>query len=92
MNYNNTYKKVYMLVEALLFGLSWIGDGVTIKWMPLVNMLAMCGKAAPVVVWICDCTSHMGDGGKKMPNSLWSTSVTKWMSLIQQEYLLTVFL
>ncbi len=28
-------------------------------------MLAMCEKAAPVVVSICDCTSHMVDGGKK---------------------------
>ncbi len=33
--------------------------------MQLLNMLAMCGKAAPVVVSICDCTSHMVEGGKK---------------------------
>ncbi len=32
--------------------------------MPLVNMLALCGKAAPVVVLICDCTSHMAEGEK----------------------------
>ncbi len=53
------------MIDASLFGLKWIGDGATIKQMPLVNMLAMCGMAAPVVVSICDCTSHMVDGGKK---------------------------
>ncbi len=60
------------------------------KCMPLVNMLAMCGKTAPVVVSICDCTSHMVEGGKKMLSLSWSTSVTKWMNLIHQEHLQTV--
>ncbi len=53
------------MIDTLLFGLSWIGDGATIKQMPFVNMLVMCGKAATVVVSICDFTSHMVDGGKK---------------------------
>ncbi len=75
-----------------MFGLSWIGDGATIKQMPLVNMLEMFGKAAPVDVLIRDCTSHMKDGRKKMQNSLWSTLVKKWMSLIQKYYLKIVFL
>ncbi len=48
-----------------MFGLSWIGDGATIKQKPLMNMLAMCGMVAPLVVLNCDCTSHMVDGGKK---------------------------
>ncbi len=48
-----------------MFGLSLIGDEATIKQMPLMNMLVMCGKAAPVIVSIWDCTSHMVDGGKK---------------------------
>ncbi len=55
-----------------------------------MNMLAMCGKAASMVVSICDCTSHMVVGGKKMLSSSWSTSVTKWMNLIHQEHLQTV--
>ncbi len=58
--YNKNKESV--LIDTSLFGLSWICDGATIKQMPLVNMLAMCGKAAPVVVSICDCTSHMVDG------------------------------
>ncbi len=48
-----------------MFGISWIGDGATIKKMPLVNMLAMCEKAAPVFVLICDCMSHLVDVEKK---------------------------
>ncbi len=60
-----TKNKESILTEASLFGLSWIGDRATIKRMPLVNMLAMCGKVAPVVVSICDCTSHMVEGRKK---------------------------
>ncbi len=32
--------------------------------MPLVNMLAMCGKEAAVVVLICDCMGHIS-GRKK---------------------------
>ncbi len=53
------------MIDNSLFGFSWIGDGATIKQMPLMNMLTMCGKAAPVVILICDCTSHMVDGGKR---------------------------
>ncbi len=75
INDKNNYEKNIeaILIDGLLFGLSWIGDGATIKPMPLVNMLAMCGKAASVVVLICDFTSHMVDGGKKMQNSSLST-------------------
>ncbi len=56
INYKNMYKKneEAILIDASLFGLSWIGDGVIIKQMSPVNMLAMCGKAAPVVVLIYD--------------------------------------
>ncbi len=55
-----------------------------------MNMLAICGKAAPVVVLICDCTSHIVEGKKKMLIFSWSTSVPKWMNLIHQEHLQTV--
>ncbi len=51
--------------DAKWFGLSWIGDGATIKRMPLLNMLAMCGSKPPAVIAILDCTGHMVDGGKK---------------------------
>ena len=48
-----------------MFGLSWLGDGATIKKMPLINMLVMCGDKPPAVISICDCTGHMVEGGKK---------------------------
>ncbi len=50
--------------NANVFGLSWIGDGATIKRMPLLNMLAMCGSKPPAVIVILDCTGHMMDGEK----------------------------
>ncbi len=39
INYKNMYEKnkESVLIDAPLFRLSWIGDGATIKQMPLVN-------------------------------------------------------
>ncbi len=53
------------MTKAALFGLSWLGDGATIKKMPLINVLVMCGNKLPAVISTCDCTSHMEEGGKK---------------------------
>ena len=49
----------------MVFGFWWLGDGATIKRMPLLNILVLCGNAPPTVVSIIDCTTHMSDGGKK---------------------------
>ncbi len=68
--------KESILSDNLMFGLSWIGDGATIKHVPLMNMLAVCGNVAPVVVSICDSKSLVK---RKIQNSLWITSVRKWM-------------
>ncbi len=54
-----------LLQDAEKFGLGWLGDGATIKLMPLLNILVLCVSAPPTVVSIVDCTSHMSDGGKK---------------------------
>ncbi len=51
--------------NANVFGLSWIGDGITIKRMPFLNMLAMCRSKPPAVIAILNCTGDMVDGGKK---------------------------
>ncbi len=48
-----------------MFGLRWLGDGATIKRMPLLTILVLCGNTPPTVVSIIDCTTHMSDGGKK---------------------------
>ncbi|KAL3769143.1 hypothetical protein ACHAWU_001211 [Discostella pseudostelligera] len=68
LNYKNVYESN---VEALkknahIFGLAFLGDGATIKKMPLINVLAMCGSSAPpTTLLIKDCTDHMASGGKK---------------------------
>ena len=51
--------------ESKTVGLTFIGDGATIKRAPLMNILAMCGNTPPIVVCIEDCSEHMADGGKK---------------------------
>ncbi len=33
--------------------------------MHLLNILVMYGDTNPVVMFICDCTNHMSEGGKK---------------------------
>ncbi len=67
INFRSVYdfNKSAILTKAALFGLSWLGDGATIKKMPLINMLVMCGDKPPAVISICDCTGHMVEGGKK---------------------------
>ena len=67
LNYESTYKtnKDKLLKEANIFGLSFIGNGTTIKRMPLMNVLAMTATVPPVTVAIQDCTAHMEEGGKK---------------------------
>ncbi len=44
---------------------TWIDDGATIKRVPLMNMLVLCGEEAKVVVSVCNCTNHMVEGNKK---------------------------
>ena len=57
--------KESLLKEAKPFGLTFIGDGATIKRAPLMNVLSVCGNTPPIVVVIEDCSEHMADGGKK---------------------------
>ncbi len=67
LNFQVTYDKNIskLLQDAEVFVLRWLGDGATIKRMPLLNILVLCGSAPPTVVSIIDCTTHMSDGGKK---------------------------
>ncbi len=61
--------KTIILTKVALFGLCWLSDGETIKKMPLINMLVMCGDKPLAVIFICDCTGHMVDGRKKMQST-----------------------
>ena len=67
INYENTYSlnKAELIKEAKVFGFVWMGDGITIHKMPLMNILALNGTTAPMTVSIQDCTKHMEEGGKK---------------------------
>jgi hypothetical protein len=67
LNYESTYKSIKdkLLKEASVFGLSFLGDGTTIKRMPLMNVLAMSATVPPVTIAITDCSAHMEEGGKK---------------------------
>ncbi len=62
VEYNKNVAKLLQYVKV--FGLRSLGDGATIKQMPLLNILILCGNAPPTVVSIVDCTSHMSDGEK----------------------------
>ena len=54
-----------LMKNALTFGLVFLDDGATIKRMPLINCMAMCGDTPPTVLSINDCTEHLAKGGKK---------------------------
>ena len=66
-NYNTTVKanKSILLKDPDTWGISWMGDGATVKRMPLINCLGMSGDSPPIVVGVSDCTDHMASGGKK---------------------------
>jgi len=67
LNFQTTYKsnKEKLLKEARVFGLAFLGDGATIKRMPLMNVLAMTATVSPMTIAIQDCLAHMEEGGKK---------------------------
>ncbi len=48
-----------------LFGLSFYGDGATVRRMPLINVMASGAYVHTAVLEIINCTKHVEDGGKK---------------------------
>ncbi len=67
INYENTYSlnKAVLIKKANVFGFAWMGNGTTIHTMPLMNIFALNGTTAPLIVLIHNCTKHMEEGGKK---------------------------
>ena len=57
--------KSKLLSEAKTFGLCFLGDGATVKKLPLVNVLGSTANIPPVVLEIHDCHAHMASGGRK---------------------------
>lgn len=56
---------VGILKDGCVFGLSGLGNGATINWTPLLNMLFMCGNSPSILMPIFNCIYHMSAGGKK---------------------------
>ena len=50
--------------DAELYGMCLLGDGATVKGMPLMNVLVTTPNSCNVLD-IIDCTEHMEVGGKK---------------------------
>ena len=67
LNYQTKYSdnKTNLLKSAQVFGLGFLGDGATVKRMPLMNIIASCADTPPITISIHDCTKHMQVGGKK---------------------------
>ena len=67
LNYKNCYinNRETILSEASTVGLAFLSDGATVKQMPLMIVLVMCGPIPPIVAGIQDYTDHMASGGKK---------------------------
>ena len=67
VNYDAYIKKnnEEVMKEANVYGLSFYGDGATVKKMPLINILVAGAHMTTHVLDIVDCTSHLEGGGKK---------------------------
>ncbi len=67
VNYEAYMKKTKDLLakDIKVFGISFIGDGATVKRMPLINILSSGAHLHTGVMEIVDATDHMKKGGKK---------------------------
>ena len=67
VNYENKHQqnKAALTKQALLFGLTILGNGATIDRTPLTNVLGLSADTPPKVVAIDDASDHMVSGGKK---------------------------
>jgi hypothetical protein len=67
INYD-TYQvrtKDALMKDINIFGLSFYGDGATVKKMPLTNVLASGAYLQTALLEIVDASSHLSSGGKK---------------------------
>ncbi len=67
LTFENEYKrnKSTLMKHAKAFGVAWLGDRATIKCMPLLNMLILCGEEPLLVICIFDCRDHKSKWGKE---------------------------
>jgi hypothetical protein len=57
--------KEQLVKDVNVFGLSFYGDGATVKKMPLTNILASGAYLQTALLEIVDATAHLEKGGKK---------------------------
>lgn len=67
LNYDEYLKKnmLSLMKEVDIFGLTFYGDGATVRKMPLINVLASSAHLPVTVLEIVDCTKHIEGGGRK---------------------------
>jgi hypothetical protein len=65
--HNESFKEMMrtLLSEVDIFGLTFYGDGATIKSVPLINILAAGPNNPFALLDIVDCTTHLQSEGKK---------------------------
>ncbi len=73
-----------------MFGLGQLGDGETIKQIPPLNMLVLCGIVPPIV-FIIYCNSHTSDGGKKDATYIIDQLQRKVIAIDQDQKLMDCF-
>ena len=57
-----------LLSEAKIVGVTVFGNGLTIKTVPLVNVLAACVNNPFLLLEIADCKAHLAKGGGEDAN------------------------
>lgn len=67
LNYEQLMKEQMkkLLTDVDIFGVTFLGDGATVKKMPLTNVLASSPHNPVCVLEIADASTHMANGGKK---------------------------
>jgi hypothetical protein len=63
-SYMETVKET-LLTDINTFGISFYGDGATVRRMPLINIMASGAYIHTAVMEIVNCTKHLENGGKK---------------------------
>ncbi len=94
VNFTHVYgrNKYRIMKNAKVFGLGWLGDGSTIKKMPLLSMLVMCGGEAPMVVSVCDWQTIQLMETKMMLSVSWNSFNRRWKIGIHLTSTWTAFL
>jgi len=67
LNYSLYMEKNFdsIMKDADIYGISFFGDGATVKKAPLLNILASGVYNSAACIEIVDCSQHMEDGGRK---------------------------